>query len=206
MDAFSFGHSAGGWYPFRMDRDKRNSRTPQAFRRVWAGCLAWIAGGACLLFAQDDAVNFKVPRVNEAGVMESVMTGERAKIVPGKPMRVEILKILFFEDDGETVNLTVTSPACRYDPRERLAVSEHPVEIQGQTFHVQGVGYEYRMEEEKMEIHNKVRVRFWDLDRKRVKDGEEAEAEVPGSTTENRTPRGGRPGTILKPSTSADHA
>jgi hypothetical protein len=105
--------------------------------------------------------------------MESVMTGERAKIRPGKPMEVEGLKILFFEDDGKTVELTVTSPACRYDARGREAESEHPVDIRGETFHVEGVGYTYRMEEEKIEIRDKVRVRFWNMDRKPVRKTDE---------------------------------
>jgi hypothetical protein len=132
---------------------------------MWRGWLVMGVAGVLPLSGQDDAVNFKVPRINDKGVMESVMTGERAKIRPGRPMEVEGLRIQFFQDDGETVKLTVTSPGCSYDARSREAESDQAVEIRGDTFRVEGVGYTYRMEKEQMEIRDKVRVRFWGMER-----------------------------------------
>jgi LPS export ABC transporter protein LptC len=117
-------------------------------------------GGASGVRAQDDIVNFKVPQVNAQGVIESVMMGERARMQPGKPMDIQELTILFYNDDGKTVSMTVRSPGCRYDAKTREAISEEAVDIQGDGFRVQGVGYTYRMEKEQMEIYNKVRVRL----------------------------------------------
>lgn len=111
-------------------------------------------------FAQDDAVNFKVPRINEDGVVESVMTGDRARLRPGEPIAVEGMKILFFRPDGETVQMTVRSPACLYDPRKREAASEETIAIRGEGYRVDGKGYRYWMERERMEIYSDVRVRF----------------------------------------------
>lgn len=124
------------------------------------GCLLVLAGWGLEASAQDDAVNFKVPKINERGQVESVMTGDRAQLRPGKPIIIHGMKIEFFEEDGETVKMTVTSPACVYDARKREAASEEAIDIRGEAYQVEGKGYRYFMERDRMEIFNDVRVRF----------------------------------------------
>ncbi len=110
--------------------------------------------------AQDVIQNFKVPDIDDEGRLKSMLMGEKAKIIPGKPMPVEGLKIQFFEPDGETVKLNIVSPGCVYDTRDGVAVSEQPIRIFGNGFLVSGVGYRYEKDQERLEIHSKVRVRF----------------------------------------------
>ena len=160
-----------------MERYSRKPHVSRVFGSMWAGWFVAVACGVSGVAAQDDAVNFTVPQINADGVMESIMTGERAEIRPGKPMDVEGFRILFFEEDGETVKLTVTSPGCRYDPRAREAESDQPVDIQGNQFRVKGVGYTYRMQKEQMEIHSKVKVRFWGRNRKKTGEGDQQSPE-----------------------------
>jgi hypothetical protein len=110
--------------------------------------------------AQDDIENFKVPEIDEEGRLKSMFRGDKARIVPGKPMEVEGLTIDFFEPDGKTVKLNIVSPGCFYDSQKGVAVSELPIQIRGEGFRIRGVGYRYERDRERLEIHNKVRVRF----------------------------------------------
>ena len=126
-------------------------------RNTMIGGIFWISA---FTYAQTDVGNFRVPDVDENGVLKSIMTGENAKMFPDKPMIIEGLVIEFYEKDGETVNIRLTSPGCEYDTRANYATSEKPVKIEGSEFTVEGEGYTFDSNTSRMEIHNKVRVVF----------------------------------------------
>lgn len=110
--------------------------------------------------AQDIIRNFRVPEIDEEGRLKSMLMGESARIIPGKPMPIEGLRIQFFEPDGENVKLNIVSPGCVYDTKEGIATSDESIRIFGNGFLVSGVGYRYEKDRERMKIHSKVRVRF----------------------------------------------
>jgi lipopolysaccharide export system protein LptC len=132
---------------------------------------SWVRGGlvagaglwlAVHVSAQTDVGNFRVPDTDEEGVLKTLLTGEKAKMYPDKPMWIEGLVIEFFEEDGETVHLRLTSPGCHYDTRSNFAESDQPVLIVGDTFTVEGVGYKFDSNTSRMELLNEVRVVFSD--------------------------------------------
>lgn len=109
--------------------------------------------------AQQDAPRagrFRVPEVNEDGVLTSMLTGASARMVPGQPLEIEKLAIYFFEEDGETVRMRVSSPTCLYDDRRGIATSEDEVRIEGNQFTIDGRRFIYQANEERMEIFEDV--------------------------------------------------
>lgn len=126
-----------------------------------AGASLWLAAQ---LSAQTDVGNFRVPDTDEEGVLKTLLTGEKAKMYPDKPMWIEGLVIEFYEEDGETVRLRLTSPGCHYDTRSSYAESDESVRIVGENFTVEGVGYKFDSNTSRMELLNEVRVVFSDTD------------------------------------------
>jgi hypothetical protein len=112
-------------------------------------------------WGQDDIVNFKVPDMDDQGKLTSMLRGEKARIVPGRPMEVEGLHITFYEDDGKTESVNVKSPSCVYDTRKGVATSDDKINIVGKTFTVDGKGFEYQKGRERITIYNNVKVKLW---------------------------------------------
>jgi len=115
------------------------------------------------LAAQTDVGGFRVPEVNEKGVLTSLMTGESARMTPNQPVAIKGLEIKFFEEDGETVSSRITSPACDYDAAAREVKSETPIRITGDGYEITGTGYVFDLETNRLEIHSESRVRFKNL-------------------------------------------
>lgn len=120
--------------------------------------IGLICGSFSMLGAQDAprAGRFRVPEVNEDGVLTSMLTGESARMVPGRPLEIEKLAIYFYEADGETVRMRVSSPTCLYDDRRGIATSEDEVRIEGTQFTIDGKRFAYHANDERMEIFEDV--------------------------------------------------
>lgn len=127
---------------------------------VWGGILCLTLS----LFAQTDVGNFRVPSVSKEGVLESVLTGEKARMYPDKPMWIEGLVIRFYEPDGETVRIRLSSPGCHYDAQNNFAESDKSVKIEGNDFTIDGVGYKFDSNTSRMEILTETRVVFRNVD------------------------------------------
>lgn len=112
---------------------------------------------------QTDVGGFRLPEVNDQGVLTSLMIGESARMYPDKPMEITNLTIRFFEEDGKTVKVEITSPDCAYDSRRSVATSDKSVLIVGHTFTIEGVGYVYDSNESQMELMSDVKVTFSNL-------------------------------------------
>lgn len=130
-------------------------------RGLWFGMILWGMGVA---FAQTDAGRFRVPDVDENGVLVSMLTGESARMFPDKPMEIGGLVVEFYEADGKTVKIRIVSPFCHYDTRANVAVSDAPIKIDGSGFEVQGEGYRFEAGSSRMEIHSKVKVIFRNIE------------------------------------------
>jgi hypothetical protein len=116
--------------------------------------------GAGITLAQTDVGRFKVPDIDENGLLKSLMTGESAKMYLGKPMEIQKLVIEFYKEDGITVNIRVTSPFCTYDTGTNIATSDNKINIDGDGFHIEGVGYVFESSSSQMEIRSNVKVIF----------------------------------------------
>ncbi|MCC5847238.1 MAG: LPS export ABC transporter periplasmic protein LptC [Verrucomicrobia bacterium] len=101
---------------------------------------------------------FRVPEIDENGVMTSMLTGQSARMVVGKPLEIQELAILFYAEDGETVRMKITSPTCLYDDRRGIATSEDEVKIEGDQFTIEGKRFEYRANAQRLEIFEDVTV------------------------------------------------
>jgi hypothetical protein len=112
------------------------------------------------LRAQTDVGRFRVPDVDENGVMKSLLTGESARMFPDQPMQIIQLEILFYQEDGETVKVRITSPGCDYDPRARSAQSKETVRIVGDTFEITGADYVFEAGKNRMQINRDAKVRI----------------------------------------------
>jgi len=128
---------------------------------LYSGLCLWIGS---FLAAQTDVSNFRVPSENEQGVLESVLMGEKARMYPDKPMWIEGLVIEFYQPDGKTVNIRLTSPGCHYDPQTNFAESEKKVKIVGKDYTIEGTGYRFDSNSSRMELQNDVRVVFKNTD------------------------------------------
>lgn len=150
----------GRWYIFLMTQDR--SQFP--FPSHWSKVLAFHIPLALLVLSpaggQTVANSFKVPEIDENGVMKSLFTGEKAIMYPDKPTEVLGLTIEFFEEDGKTVEVKVTSPKCFYDNVEGVATSEETVRISGEDFDVEGKGYRFVKDEQRMQIFSDAKVTF----------------------------------------------
>lgn len=120
-----------------------------------------IAGA--LSVAQTDVGGFRVPDVNDQGVLTSLLIGESARVYPGKPTDITRLTVKFFAEDGKTVKMKITSPACAYDSRSNVATSDESVLIEGDTFTIVGVGYVYDSGKSQMELMSDVKVTLSNL-------------------------------------------
>jgi hypothetical protein len=112
---------------------------------------------------QTDVESFRVPDVNEQGVLKAILIGESARMYPDKPMDIINLTVNFFEEDGKTIKVEITSPGCAYDTRRNVATSEESVLIEGDTFRIEGVGYIYNSPKNQMELLSEVVVTFSNL-------------------------------------------
>lgn len=130
------------------------------FSRSWGYILGILLTGTGIGRAQTDAGRFKVPDVDENGVLVSMMTGESARMFHDKPMEIEGLVVEFYEADGSTVKVRIVSPLCNYDTRRNVATSDAKVDINGNGFHIQGEGYTFEPALSRMEIRSKVKVQF----------------------------------------------
>ncbi|MDF3128067.1 LPS export ABC transporter periplasmic protein LptC [Kiritimatiellaeota bacterium B1221] len=126
---------------------------------------------AVRLGAQTDVGKFKVPDIDENGVMVSLMTGESARMYPQKPMEITRLTMEFYEEDGETVKLKITSPFCNYDSRTNSATSEEKVKIEGPQYTITGEGYVFEATYSRLEIQNNVKVLLKNLNLKTAHSG-----------------------------------
>jgi hypothetical protein len=120
-----------------------------------------IAGA--LAFGQTDVGGFRVPDVNDQGVLTSLLIGESARVYPDKPTDITNLTVKFFAEDGKTVKMEITSPGCAYDSRGNVATSEASVLIEGDTFTIVGVGYVYDSGKSQMELMSDVKVTLSNL-------------------------------------------
>ena len=138
---------------------------------------------ATSLYAQTDIGNFRVPDVNDDGVLVSLLSGEKARMYPNKPTWIEGMVIEFYLPDGETVQFRLTSPGCYYDARNNLATSKEDVLIEGNDFTVEGTGYRFDNNTSRMEILNDVRVVFRNVNLSSTQD-EDPAAETSEPATE----------------------
>jgi len=129
------------------------------------------------LGAQTDVANFKVPDIDENGVMLSMLTGGSAKMFPQKPMQITKLRIDFFESDGKTVKMKIVSPFCNYDPRGGVATSEDRIRIDSPEFTITGKGYIFESGNSRIEIKNDVKVILRNLSLKTSKSPKESNDE-----------------------------
>jgi hypothetical protein len=139
-------------------------------KQIARAVTRWGWGGLVLLAplclsAQTQGAGIRVPERDEKGVMTSLLTGEKARLFPGKPVMIEGLVIRFFEADGETVRMKMESPSCEYDDRRGRAISEDSVRISGNGFDIRGKGYVYTARDQRMEINSQVKVTLTQLHR-----------------------------------------
>lgn len=116
--------------------------------------------------AQNEAYGFKVPDIDEDGVLKSMFVGEKARMFPGKPMEIMGLTVEFYAEDGKTVELKITSPHCFYHSDKGIATSEDRVAMVGDGITVTGKGYKFLKNERRMEIHNQVKMVLRDVNLK----------------------------------------
>ncbi|WFB35276.1 LPS export ABC transporter periplasmic protein LptC [Kiritimatiellota bacterium B12222] len=131
--------------------------------------LGWVFVAAGLLHAQTDVGRFKVPDVDEDGVLKSILTGESAQMFIGKPMAIQGLVVEFFEEDGKTVKMRITSPGCDYNTQTNSAESDKLIHIDGDGFHIEGVGYVFEASRSQMELKSDVKVVFNNVEFKPVR-------------------------------------
>lgn len=135
-------------------------------REIW-GFILW---GALIftapLWAQTDVANFRVPDINENGVMVSMLSGEQARMFPNKPMQITRLAIEFYEPDGKTVKMKILSPFCNYDTRTGVATSEEAITIESPQLTVTGKGYIFEAENSRVKIESQVKVLLRNLNLK----------------------------------------
>lgn len=127
--------------------------------------------GVARLGAQTDVGKFKVPDIDKNGVMVSLMTGESARMYPDKPMEITNLAMEFYEEDGETVKLKITSPFCNYDSKTNSATSKNIVKIEAPKFTITGEGYVFEATYSRLEIEKNVKVVLKNLNMKTANSG-----------------------------------
>lgn len=127
--------------------------------------------------AQTDVSNFRVPDVNDEGVLVSLLTGDKARMYPSKPMWIQNMVIEYYLEDGKTVQMRLTSPECYYNTRTNEASSKEDVFIEGNDFTVEGTGYRFDSNTNRMEILNDVRVVFKNVNLSATPEDEEPATE-----------------------------
>ena len=105
---------------------------------------------------------FKVPELDEQGNLKSMLMGEEFRMVPGQPAEITGLTVEFY-DTNEEIRMKITSPFCTYDDRKGVATSDKEVHIEGQSFTVDGTGFDYHAREERLNIHKDAKVVLKDL-------------------------------------------
>jgi len=100
----------------------------------------------------------RVPQINEEGVLTSLLTGDQVRISPGKPLDITRLTIHFFAEDGATERMKITAPTCLYDAARGRAKSDDSVLVEAEQFTIAGIGFEYRVAAQRMEIFSDVKV------------------------------------------------
>lgn len=117
--------------------------------------------------AQQKVKNFRVKDYTDDGKLKSELLGKEAVFFPGRPANITGLQIRFFDKD-EKVNMTITSPQCLYrQEKPAKATSDKEVKIVGEQFIVEGKGFVYEHEGQRLEIHAKAKVTLKGLGGKR---------------------------------------
>jgi hypothetical protein len=109
--------------------------------------------------------DFRVPRYDENGVLESVLSGKFAKPLPDGTIDISELRVDFYRD-GTNVETTVTAPRCIYDQRRRLARSDSSVRVDAGQMKVTGEDFVCDVRNERFQIRKKARVEIPNARRK----------------------------------------
>ena len=140
----------------------------------WLG-MALVLGAACavLVCAQevDTLEGFSVPEFNKNGEMTSQLFGDFAEFLPGGLVKISNLKIEFYDEKKDEVEMRVKAPKCEYYEREKKAESDSSVRIERKKMVVTGVGFTWYSKDERLEIRNNAKVVLKDA-RKHVDAGE----------------------------------
>ncbi|MFH0953948.1 MAG: LPS export ABC transporter periplasmic protein LptC [Verrucomicrobiota bacterium] len=118
---------------------------------------------------------FRVPEYDEQNRLKSELYGDFAKVLPDGIIEISQLKIDFYS--GDRVDMTVTSPYCKYDQKQARAESESDVRITREKMIVTGVGFSWDGREEKLKIGKQVKVVLKEAQKRLETSEEESGAE-----------------------------
>ena len=130
-----------------------------------------LAGWGAALFAQlpdmREIENFRVPDFDANGVMKSEIFGERAKPLTNDMIRITGLRIVMYKN--KAVDVVLTSAHCTEDRKTRNAFSNDEVKIERGKEVINGTGFRWESEKQRIEILNKFHmvmvgnVKLWPL-------------------------------------------
>lgn len=121
--------------------------------------LAWAAAvlAAGAQEAGQTVAGFRVPEYDADNNLKSQLFGDFARVLPDGVIEITGLKIDFYAKQQE-VQMTVTSPKCRYDQKANVAESEAEIRISRENMVVTGVGFSWNGRNERFHIRDQAKV------------------------------------------------
>lgn len=92
------------------------------------------------------------------GAVRVQMTAGAARTLPNGVTEARDVRVEMLNPDGKTVEGWAEVSLCRYDPSSGVLTSSNEVRMQRGVLGVTGVGLEVRSREQKMLLHQRVRV------------------------------------------------
>lgn len=138
--------------------------TGHRMRRTGRGIIAVVLQLAISASAQDAGMEisgFRVPEYDREGVMTSQLFGEHAEVKPGGEVKITGLRIEFYKDG--TQFMEVNSPYCFYNQKTREAHSDAPVTADMEKVHVSGRGFLVKPGENAVRVLDESRVVIEDI-------------------------------------------
>jgi len=93
----------------------------------------------------------------KTGAERSRLKAQEATLMTGKPVRIKQLTIEYLDKKGN-VELTVTSPSCDYDQKNKVAASRDRVRIERKNATITGTGFKYDSGREQFKIYDDVKL------------------------------------------------
>ena len=130
-------------------------------KRILAvGCCVMSMGVVSVSAQQIQVIqDFEIPLDvdPDTGAEKSRLKAQEATLTPGKPVRIKMLTIEYLNKKGD-VDLTVTSPSCDYDQRNKVAASKDRVRIERKNAVITGTGFKYDSGREQFKIYDDVKL------------------------------------------------
>lgn len=144
------------------EQTQRGAYVRRRSARWWIAAVAVAGlanpGGEAAGQADQRLYKFRLPEYRDDGTLKSMMVGGAATVKPGALVEIEDLRIEFFEDDGEELQMRVEAPHCLYNRAGEIAKSPGDVRIEAKNIEVTGTDFAWDRKRELFKIFKDAKV------------------------------------------------